>query len=204
MSRSRWGRLPVRAGDSAFSLIELLVVMAILGILTVLVAPAVQSVLAGRNVGTAAEMITAGLQSARQAAITRNALVQWQLLRVPDRRNGDTQAFRLTRSLILTPGTREWQSLDPPEWLPVGAWVSTNTSESPLLSNPTSATNLPGSLVSGGSAIAATIIFNAAGRANVDVSQNWLTVVSRANTNDFLTIQLDPTSGRVRTFRPGL
>jgi hypothetical protein len=65
------------------------------------------------------------------------------------------------------------------------------------------ATNLPPSIASANS-VAAWVIFDGGGRADVNVASNWLTLVGRNNTTDFVTVQIEPVSGRIRTFRPGL
>lgn len=191
------------AGRAAFSLVELLFVVAIMAVLVSLIIPAVQGVISSRNLGEAGGVIMTQLQAARQAALTRNAAVQWQILKVPDARNGDPSAFRLVRTLIMEPGSREWKPLGRPEWLPQATWVDEANDRSPMLGQLTNATNLPSS-ISSSSSEAAWLIFDGAGRASVDRDGNWLTLVGRSNTNDFVTVQIEPVSGRVRTYRPGL
>ncbi len=187
----------------AFSLLELLVVMTIVAVLLALSFPAMQSVMGSRNLGDAGGIIVSQLQAARQAAITRNAPVQWQILKIPDARSGDPEAFRVTRSLIMQPGGREWKPFGRPEWLPRATWVDEEPARSPMLGVQTNASNLPPGLGSS-NAVAAWVIFDGAGRASVDITGNWLTLVGRSNTNDFVTVQIEPVSGRVRTYRPGL
>ncbi len=194
-------RFPV--GTAAFSLVELLFVIAIMAVLLSLIIPAVQGVMSSRNLGEAGGVVMTQLQAARQAALTRNAAVQWQILKVPDARNGDPAAFRVVRTLIMEPGSREWKPLGRPEWLPQATWADESNDRSPMLAQQTSVTNLPPS-ISSSSSVAAWLIFDGAGRASVDSAGNWLTLVGRSNTNDFVTVQIEPVSGRVRTYRPGL
>jgi uncharacterized protein (TIGR02596 family) len=192
---------PRRAG--AFSLVELLFVIVIMAILVALAIPAVQGVMSSRDLGDAGGIITTQLQAARQAAVTRNAAVQLQILKVVDIRTGDPSAFRVVRTLIMEQGSREWRPLGRHEWLPEGTWVDEATDKSPMLSQQVSVTNLPAG-ISPSAAVGAWLMFDGSGGASVDNSSNWITIASRSNTNDFLTVQIEPVSGRVRTFRPGL
>ena len=183
-----------RAG---FSLLELLVVMAVLGLLAVLVVPSLQGILGGRNLENAANIVSSQLQLARQSALSRNALVQWQVIKVPDPRNNDAAAFRLVRCLIMESGSRQWKPLGRPEWLPSSYWVDEDTARSPVLDQSTTAAG-----ISPANSPAAWVTFDGAGRATLSSSGNWLTVVGR-NPADIIAVQIDPVNGRVRNFRPG-
>ena len=185
-----------------FSMIELLLVITIMALLVAVTVPAVQGLMNGRNLGDAGGVITSQLELARQTAIARNAAVQWQIVKVPDLRTGDPVAFRLIRSLILEPGSREWRPIGRSEWLPKSTWVDEDAARSPMLVMQTNTSDLPSSIAASNS-IASFVIFDGAGRVGVDTTNNWLTVVGRGNTNNFITVQIEPVSGRVRTYRPG-
>lgn len=184
--------------STAFSLLELLVVIAVLGLLAVLVVPSLQGILGGRNLENAANIVSSQLQVARQTALTRNALVQWQVIKVPDSRNNDPAAFRLVRCLIMEPGSRQWKPLGRAEWLPISYWVDEDSARSPLLAQSTTAAG-----ITPANSPAAWVIFDGAGRVTLSSSGNWLTLVGRSNPADIIAVQIDPVNGRVRNFRPG-
>lgn len=64
------------ANTSGFSLIELMIAVAVLGILIAYAVPAFSVMIANRQVRTAAEALSAGLQQARLGAVQRNELVE--------------------------------------------------------------------------------------------------------------------------------
>ena len=62
-----------------FSLIEVLIAMAILGILLALAAPSYSTWITNSRIRTTAESIQSGLQSARSEAVRRNSTIRFQL-----------------------------------------------------------------------------------------------------------------------------
>ena len=71
--------LKPRHRQSGISLIEVMVAVAIVGVLMALGAPAFQTWIQNTQVRTASEAIMNGLQTARNEAIRRNAAVQFKL-----------------------------------------------------------------------------------------------------------------------------
>ncbi len=69
-----------KAGLAGFSLIELMVVVAVLGILTAFALPSYSVWMENTRIRNAAESIQAGLQIARAEAIKHNAKVQFKLV----------------------------------------------------------------------------------------------------------------------------
>ena len=64
----------------AFTLVELLVVISIMGILFTLIVPSFNGILGANRLGTASEMVLGSLSSARQLATTKNRQIQVRLL----------------------------------------------------------------------------------------------------------------------------
>jgi len=172
----------------AFSLVELLVVMAIIGILTAVTFTAVNGVRSGRNLSTASDMVLDHFMLARQNALTKNARVRWQIVSVPDDRNGDASAFRRLQLEIFDAAARQWKPLRRPASLPLTIFADPARSTL-LTNNAAGATNA--------------VVFLSSGRTWLNPNGNYtLTLCDDKNTNNFITLQLDPLSGRCRTFQP--
>ena len=69
----------LHAKSTGFSLVELMVTIAVLGVLVSLGMPSFRTMLRNAEIRTAAESVTNGLQRARAEAVARNANVQFVL-----------------------------------------------------------------------------------------------------------------------------
>lgn len=85
-----------------FSLIELIIALAVLSVLLALAAPSFKAWISNTKIRTAAEVIQSGLQMARAEAVRRNALISFQLTSSTD----DTCALSTTATnWVITYGT---------------------------------------------------------------------------------------------------
>lgn len=185
-----------------FSLIELLVVIAIIGVLATLGFTAISDVLASRGLTSAGTILSSRLATARQTAIAQNARVRWELLKIPDPRNGDPEAFRLIRIRIFDPENREWTTHGKLEILPLGVIVDDADSTLLVSSHLTTISDLEYANFPP-TAEAASVDFAPDGRTLLDLNEQWsLTAKDPNRINDFLTIQIDPVTGSTRFFRP--
>ncbi|HEY0256298.1 MAG TPA: Verru_Chthon cassette protein D [Candidatus Methylacidiphilales bacterium] len=85
---------PYRAARDGFTLIELLVVLAIVAILAALSAPVISSIQSSFGLETAAQQVSAQLDTARQYALTTSHPVQVRFYNLPDTTNPAVSAYR--------------------------------------------------------------------------------------------------------------
>ncbi len=172
----------------AFSLIELLAVIAIIGLLAALSVVAMNGIRAGRDLEAASSATLGQLSLARQNALTKGTRTRWAIISTNDTRNNDPSGFRRMQLEIFEPALRTWAPLGRSMVFPVG--VVADPTRSTLLTNTSSgATN--------------TVEFLGNGRSTLNPSDiHSLTLYNPGNTNNFITIQFDPVSGRSRSFQP--
>jgi uncharacterized protein (TIGR02596 family) len=190
---------------SAFSLIELMIVIALLGLLTVLAVPALNSVMRGSNINLAGQTITDQLALARQDAVTRNRDVQVRFYRMT---NGSTPGWRAVQLWRIDQGPTgpTTNAIGRLVQIPEGIIIATNNSLSPLITTPsfTGTTNLPGY----GPTPYAGFRFRANGslESTVTAARGYLTLAPASDTNEtpvnYFTIQLNPLTGKTLIFRP--
>lgn len=174
--------------QSAFSLVELLVVLAVIALLATLTLSAVSGIQAGRTLSQGSSLIVDQFSLARQSALAKNARVRWQIRSVPDERNGDPAAFRRIALDFFDPVARAWKPLNRFVTFPVT--IKADPTRSTLLTNAApGATN--------------TVTFLANGRTTLNPNAIYsLTLSDGKNTDNFITVQLDPISGHCRIFQP--
>jgi len=102
---------------AGFSLIELLVTVALISLLATLVSPALSSVLGGRNVARALDVVSSTAAVARQMAMTKGNPIAMVVSQSSHSTPDDNPAVMLLSAPEI--------STDP--WAPVGAWTKVPT-----------------------------------------------------------------------------
>lgn len=191
----------------AFSLIELLVVLAIVGLLVVLAAPALVGSLSGTRLTTAGQSVQDALALARQTAVSRGATVEVRWYKYSA--NGGGPRYRAMQTFLVVSGSVK--PLDRGLLLPTGVMVSEDPERSPFLHSPNHQENpVPeGDPHPGGGADTRYRAFRFSPRGAVDMAagENHFTLVPERGSNEepsanFVTLQIQPISGSVREFRP--
>ena len=203
----------------AFSILELLVVIAIIGILATLATAGLDSVSRSTKLASAAQRLGDQIALARQTAVARNLPVEVRLYKLPDfdLASGSPTIWRglqvfLIDGLNATPVTR-------PLFFPHRVIVSENGEVSPLLQN--SASSL-GEEVTPSSRVGAfapadvryksfTIRPNGTVTSSNNIpAENWFLTLHHENDRkpdgikpaNFATIQINPVTGKVSILRP--
>jgi uncharacterized protein (TIGR02596 family) len=221
-------RHSARRHSPGFSLIELLVVLAIVGVLATLAIPAVTSMTRGYQLNATSDLVINQLALARQAALSNSRLVQVRFYHLPDYGQAPTgnktvyraiQSFiegdpSATGSLTLTPVTKT-------VFFPAPAIVSTLTTPniSPLLSTlPVNATVSDPSTATSSDPVVPTygsnydyfwFHFKPDGSTDLASGGNSLTIIMENDPSatsglphNYRTIQIDPAIGTARRFSP--
>lgn len=177
-----------------FSLIELLAVVAVLGILLVLVTPAFNSIATSSSITQATNLISGQIELARQLAAVRNRTIELRFLKKTDEPFSALQLWwpsldqPAEKPVVLPQGILLNESLSP--WLatmgngtvPVGAWKEATYRSFSIRPS--------GALVSPPAA---------ADRKNL-----YLTISAReeATPSNYATIQVNPDTSRPILYRP--
>jgi uncharacterized protein (TIGR02596 family) len=199
--------------DRGFSLVEMLVVIAIMVILMAIVIPASTSLMGGMNIGSSAGMITDELNFARQTALSRNRDVEVRFYKLGSKFDGSDKQYRAFRSFLVDGlDSASWKPLSRIKQLSEPIIISDDTTYSSLLDAVGSPCLVKGSetLPSTGSVDYVGFLFRANGDTSLKpVTKKWfLTLYSqKAKTTvglppNYFTLQVDPVTGRTRSYRP--
>lgn len=191
---------------SAFSLIELLVVMAIVVILMAAAVPALNSVLEGGRLTQATTLIVNQFTLAKQNATTENKNITLRVIRKDTSSPYDRiQLVRLDSAGNATPMLRV-------ATLPTQTAIASDPSLSSIMgiaesaAAPTKDPSIPGLETS---YRYVQFTFRPRGSLELNIANNWFaTVVFARHASDssppanFATIQIDPVNGGVQVYRP--
>ena len=206
----------------AFSLLEMLVVIAIMGILIALAVPAIGPLMRSSNMNKATSMIIDELNFARQTSLTLNRDVEVRFYQLPSKSDPNDKQYRAFRSFAATGNNSTNSPLTTVKYLPEPVIVSTGKDKAgntvstlldysnPGLSGLTQSTEvLPGGA---GPTTYISFLFRATGGTSLaPVSANWFATIYLENApknaatgipDNYFTAQVDPVTGRARTYRP--
>ena len=208
------GRAP--RGRRAFTLVELLVVMALITLLAAVSVPAYQSLTGGMALTRAYNLTLERINQARQEALTRSNIVEVRFYKTGSA--GDASAgYRVIRLVRLERPEDAAPASDPvetdlvrPAVLPTGVVISEDNAHSTLIASPPSqgSGSVPGM---GGTHPYVGFRFARDGSTNLsaDPSRKWFLTLCRAEEagaggvpKNLGTVQIDPLTGRTQLYRP--
>jgi uncharacterized protein (TIGR02596 family) len=209
----------------AFSLVELLIVVAIMAVLALLAAPAASTIVKGSRLTQAGQMVSGQLGMARQAALTKNRPVEVRFYQYSDPNepgetagNAASGKFRAIQcfEVTTTSANTTYTALTKMGRLPEGIVMNKSATLSTLIGNAPVTTT--------GSALNVNIPranqaynvcafqFRPDGSTDLPKSgtDKWFLTLHDKNVEDsvaevpanFTTIQIDPFNGHIKTFRP--
>jgi len=213
-------RFSCRTGRVGFSLVELLTVVAIIALLAVLITPAINSISSGTSLTVSAATVTDTLNLARQTALSKNRPVEVRFLKVPaaNRTVADGASNFVYRAIALyqisDSGPVELSRiiyLQPNIQLSDSDTFGTLLKYLPVSTMPVRAIDPAGATFS-----YSYFQFRPDGSTNLSAQapaaggDAWHTMIYSANTppkgttppKNYITLQLDPLTGRTRTFQP--
>ena len=199
-------RFPPKApGARSFTLIELLIVVAIMVLLASVSLPSLKSVLVGSNLNRAGQILSDQILFARQEAVAKNREVRVLLYRfdgVPNAGWSAIQGWRVEQ----TDSNTVSQPIGRMQSLPDGVVIPSDPGLSPLLTayTPVVSTNLTGR----GAASVAEFRFRPNGflSGSVTTNNDFLTlqnaVAHGSPPTNYYSIQINPVTGKIDIFRP--
>ena len=186
-----------------FSLVELLVVMAVIAILATLLTPAFGSMLEGLRLTSGAGSLTSALRSARQTAISQASRVEFRLFRT-DRDSDPSSTGYIAYGVYRIGKDGIGVATQRAEFLPTEVAVA----NSPALSPVFSAQNGNNENVPRFGTDYAKITFRSDGSADLPVDDSALTIVPARHQGDgslpknYIILKVTPLTGQVSTFQP--
>ncbi|XHR27111.1 MAG: Verru_Chthon cassette protein D [Chthoniobacteraceae bacterium] len=205
---------------SAFSLMELLIVIGIIGLLAAMAMPSSQSLLRGWRLTMGTRAVVDKLNLARQTALTKNHTVEVRFYQYGDAAQGEEPSlpqggkYRAVGLFEINPKTGAYTSVGKLEHLPLSVIMDRNPQLSSLFnfSSPKAGSSAWGAIPRVGTAYNFIAFqFFPDGSTNLYPSNSlWFLCFHGSSYGDFLaslppnyyTVQIDPYNGHVKTYRP--
>lgn len=191
----------------AFSLVELLLVVAVIGVLLVLTVPSLSNVSRSMSLSRSGQSLADAIVLAQQQATTLNRRAFVRLIKLPDETGA--LAYRAVQPWIVKDDDGTQAPLSRVVSFPSGIVISDEATLSPLLQSPS---GVGGTLsVSGKSRdyTAFTILANGA-LENAAAASSFLTIVHERDSaksassrpDNFFAVNVNPVTGEVSTYQP--
>lgn len=197
-------------GARAFSLIELLTVIAIIALLSALMLPALSSVSQGFNITTAGQTVVDQMALARQLASAKNrsAEVRFYMKKSTTGTNAVFRGLQVWNQAQKN-GMVVYEPASKVLWFRDGFKILESETYSPLLGSTFSAGYKSSTDLPAGADYYVAVRFRSSGAPEASLANlnNFVTVVHERETgaslpNNFFTIQIDPLTGRSTVYRP--
>lgn len=220
---------PCSPRPRGFTLVELLVVIVVVAIIAALGAPSIASLLRSSNMNKATSMIIDELNFARQTALTQNRDVEVRFYLLGSKSNPSDTKYRAFRSFCATGSNLTELPLSGVKYLPEPVIISNDHDGSGNIVS--TMLNYGGAGLSGltqaqetlpgvsGTITYTSFMFRATGGTSLapitpvagSTVGNWYLTIYLENApknavtglpDNYFTAQIDPVTGRVRTYRP--
>lgn len=200
-----------KAVASAFTLVEMMVVVVIVGLLLALATPGISQALAANRLTDAGEGLLFKVSLAQQLAVTENRPVELRLYKYTA---DGVDSFHAYQLFFQNQSGGVSTALENPTYLGEGSVVLATGSLSPLIAalNSGAQTVAQEEPFKSRSASYQSMVFypNGATSINLPLRQSYLTLVQSADLGgeagsapaNYYTLQIDPVTGRGRSYRP--
>lgn len=199
MSSTSQAQVSGLARPRGFSLVELLVVIAVIGLLAVITVPALTSVMQSSDLTRGGQLVADQVNLARQTASSRNQVIELRLIKIAGRKGyAATQLWRADDSGQMSPARRIVN-------LPQSVTIPDNTLSPAIASLPT------GSMTLGGASVSyCALQIRPSGEVTpiVDMKDLVFTIVPEVfagNTSlpaNYFLVQINPVTGTPLVYRP--
>ena len=209
------GVVASRSMTSAFSVLELLIVMAIIVILMAVIAPRAGDIMKGNTITGAGDQVVALLNNARNAAVSQNQPVEVRIykFRDPTLVGSATNYQALQPFVESSTSSVTWTPLQKMLPLPQGAYIDSGGTLSPLIaSNALGVVSTPSFSIPRVATNYSYVCFHfrADGTTDLNPNQKWFMTIKSSLLPDnavslppnYTMIQILPFGGDVKVYRP--